>query len=58
MRNLFITTAFVNREPLRRLCKVLDATNADLKAFDDGFYQSLQWDAPLASRLRAPELAR
>jgi len=41
MRNVFITAAFINREPLRRLCGVLDATNADLKAFDDGFYQSV-----------------
>ncbi len=39
MRNVFITAAYINREPLRRLCRVLDATNADLKAFDDGFYR-------------------
>lgn len=41
MRNVFITAAFVNREPLRRLCNVLDATNTDLKAFDDRFYQDV-----------------
>jgi pyruvate formate lyase activating enzyme len=41
LRNVLITAAFVNREPLRRLCRVLDATNTDLKAFDDGFYQSV-----------------
>lgn len=39
MRNLFITAAYINREPLRRLCRVLDATNADLKAFDEDFYR-------------------
>jgi pyruvate formate lyase activating enzyme len=39
MTNVFITAAYINREPLRRLCRVLDATNTDLKAFDDGFYR-------------------
>ena len=38
LSNVFITAAYINREPLRRLCKVLDAANVDLKAFDDGFY--------------------
>lgn len=41
LRNVLVTAAFVNREPLRRLCRVLDATNADLKAFDDAFYRSV-----------------
>ena len=41
LRNVLITAAYVNREPLRRLCRVLDATNTDLKAFDDGFYQRI-----------------
>ncbi len=41
MRNVFITAAYINPEPLRRLCRVLDATNADLKAFDEGFYRSV-----------------
>jgi pyruvate formate lyase activating enzyme len=39
LSNVFITAAYINTVPLRRLCKVLDATNADLKAFDDGFYR-------------------
>ena len=37
--NVFVTAAYINPRPLRRLCRVLDATNADLKAFDDGFYR-------------------
>ena len=41
MRNVFVTAAFVNREPLRRLCRVLDATTTDVKAFDDRFYQEV-----------------
>ncbi|QYZ67798.1 MAG: hypothetical protein OI74_02885 [Gammaproteobacteria bacterium (ex Lamellibrachia satsuma)] len=39
MKNVFITAGYINTEPLRRLCKVIDATNTDLKAFDDGFYR-------------------
>jgi len=39
LRNLFITAGYINPAPLRRLCRVLDATNCDLKAFDDGFYR-------------------
>jgi pyruvate formate lyase activating enzyme len=39
MRNVFITAGYINPDPLRHLCKVLDAANVDLKAFDDGFYQ-------------------
>jgi len=39
MYNLFITAGYINREPLRRLCGVLDAANVDIKAFDDGFYR-------------------
>lgn len=39
MQNVFITAGYINTEPLRRLCKVIDATNTDLKAFDDSFYR-------------------
>jgi pyruvate formate lyase activating enzyme len=39
IRNVFITAGYINTAPLRRLCRVLDATNCDLKAFDDGFYR-------------------
>jgi pyruvate formate lyase activating enzyme len=41
LHNVFITAAYINREPLRELCRVLDATNADLKAFDDRFYREV-----------------
>ena len=36
--NVFITAAYINQKPLRRLCRLLDASNTDLKAFDDRFY--------------------
>lgn len=41
LRNLFVTAAYINEKPLRRLCGVLDAANADLKAMDDGFYRKV-----------------
>lgn len=39
LANVFVTAAYINRAPLRRLCRVLDAAHGDLKAFDDGFYR-------------------
>jgi pyruvate formate lyase activating enzyme len=39
LRNVFVTAAYINPKPLRELCRVLDAANADLKAMDDGFYR-------------------
>jgi len=39
LRNVSVTAGYVNKKPLRELCKVLDATNTDLKAFDDRFYR-------------------
>jgi pyruvate formate lyase activating enzyme len=40
LKNVFITAGYINEAPLRRLCRVLDATNTDLKSFEDGFYRS------------------
>ncbi len=40
LQNVFITAGYINAAPLRKLCKVLDATNTDLKAFNDDFYRS------------------
>jgi pyruvate formate lyase activating enzyme len=37
--NCFVTAAYIQPKPLRQLCRVLDACNADLKSFDDGFYR-------------------
>jgi len=41
LSNVFITAGYINRDPLRKLCRVLDAFNTDLKAFDDGFYRDV-----------------
>jgi len=37
--NVFVTAGYINKAPLRKLCRVLNATNTDLKAFDDKFYR-------------------
>jgi pyruvate formate lyase activating enzyme len=39
--NVCHSNGFINPEPLRNLCKVLDAANIDLKGFTDTFYQEL-----------------
>jgi pyruvate formate lyase activating enzyme len=39
LHNVFVTAGYINKAPLRQLCQVLDATNTDLKAFDDKFYR-------------------
>jgi pyruvate formate lyase activating enzyme len=41
LTNVFITAGYINEKPLRRLCSVLDASNVDLKAFDDDFYRRI-----------------
>jgi len=39
LSNVLVTAGYINPKPLRALCRVIDATNTDLKAFDDGFYR-------------------
>ncbi|MBN1792193.1 AmmeMemoRadiSam system radical SAM enzyme [Candidatus Woesearchaeota archaeon] len=39
LKNVIVSNGFINEAPLRELCKVLDAANIDLKAFDDKFYR-------------------
>ncbi|MDD5218515.1 MAG: AmmeMemoRadiSam system radical SAM enzyme [Candidatus Omnitrophica bacterium] len=38
LRNVSVTCGYINPEPLRELCQVLDAANVDLKGFTDEFY--------------------
>jgi pyruvate formate lyase activating enzyme len=40
LQNVFVTAGYIKTAPLRKLCSVLDATNTDLKAFDDDFYRT------------------
>lgn len=37
-KNVTVTAGYINPTPLRELCKVIDASNTDLKAFSDRFY--------------------
>jgi pyruvate formate lyase activating enzyme len=39
--SLIHSNGFINPDPLRNLCKVLDAANIDLKGFTDEFYREL-----------------
>lgn len=39
LSNVFVTAGYINPKPLRELCRWLDATTLDIKAFDDGFYR-------------------
>lgn len=39
LNNVFVTAGYINSKPLRQLCRWLDATTLDIKAFDDGFYR-------------------
>ena len=41
IRNLLKSNGYINEEPLRKLCAVLDAANIDLKSYDDAVYRKL-----------------
>jgi len=38
IKNVLVTAGYINPGPLKRLCEVVDASNTDLKYFDDGLY--------------------
>jgi pyruvate formate lyase activating enzyme len=41
LRNVLVTAGYLNREPLEELYRVTDASNTDLKAFDEAFYRDV-----------------
>ena len=41
IKNVWKSNGYINEEPLRTLCKYLDAANIDLKNFDDDIYVKL-----------------
>ncbi|AHE98945.1 AmmeMemoRadiSam system radical SAM enzyme [Thioalkalivibrio paradoxus] len=55
--NLLHTAAFIEPEPLRELCRHLDAANVDLKGFDPRFYRDV-CGGELEPVLRSLELLR
>ena len=57
IRNVWKSSGYINEKPLRRLCRVIDAANIDLKGFDDDVYLKLN-SARLAPVLRTLEVFR
>lgn len=41
IRNVWKSNGYINEQPLRKLCKVLDAANIDLKSFEETIYRKL-----------------
>lgn len=41
IKNVLVSAGYINEEPLRRLAKIIDAANIDLKSFDDSIYLKL-----------------
>ncbi|MDD2752023.1 MAG: AmmeMemoRadiSam system radical SAM enzyme [Candidatus Omnitrophica bacterium] len=41
IKNVMHSNGYINEEPLRQLCKYLDAVNIDLKGFNDDYYARL-----------------
>jgi len=52
IKNVLVTAAYINPEPLREICRFTDAANVDLKSFSDDFYRTI-CDARLAPVLKA-----
>ncbi|MHC1733787.1 MAG: AmmeMemoRadiSam system radical SAM enzyme [Bacteroidales bacterium] len=41
IKNIIVSNGYINREPLKQLCRYLDGANIDLKAFTDSTYLKL-----------------
>lgn len=41
LANLWISNGYINKKPLKELCKVLDGANVNLKSFSDAIYRKL-----------------
>ncbi|MBT8046098.1 MAG: AmmeMemoRadiSam system radical SAM enzyme, partial [Pontiella sp.] len=52
LRNVLVTAAFINPDPLKAICKYVDAANVDLKSFSNDFYRDI-CDAQLQPVLTA-----
>lgn len=40
IKNVIVSNGYIQQEPLKELCKYIDAANIDLKAFDEEFYKT------------------
>ncbi len=41
LKNIMVTAGYINEEPLRELCKYIDAANVDLKGFDKKYLRKV-----------------
>lgn len=41
IKNIMVSNGYINREPLKQLCRYIDAANIDLKSFTDSTYIKL-----------------
>jgi pyruvate formate lyase activating enzyme len=41
IKNIMVSNGYINREPLKQLCRYIDGANIDLKAFTDSTYLKL-----------------
>jgi pyruvate formate lyase activating enzyme len=41
LKNVLVTAAYINPDPLRHICRYVDAANVDLKSFSDDFYRDI-----------------
>ncbi|MCM8804068.1 MAG: AmmeMemoRadiSam system radical SAM enzyme [Candidatus Omnitrophica bacterium] len=41
IKNIVHTAGFINKEPLEKLCKYIDAVNVDLKGFNNEYYRNV-----------------
>ncbi len=57
IRNLLVTAGYINPDPLRKLCRVVDGANVDLKGFDEQIYKKLN-AATLKPVLKTLEIMR
>lgn len=55
IKNVLISCGNINKKPLEKLCKYIDAANIDLKSFDDNIYKRLN-GGNLKSILNALEI--
>jgi len=41
LKSVVVTSGYINEEPLRKLCSMVDAVKIDLKGFDEDFYENI-----------------
>jgi pyruvate formate lyase activating enzyme len=54
IKNVYVSNGFINEEPLKELCRYIDAANIDLKGFSDDFYRQITgaWLQPVLDTLK------